>query len=325
MQQFQVQNLSEKILVTGGCGFIGSNLVNKLVADGYSVSVLDDLSTGQKEYIKDSLVEKNCKLTVGSITNFSLLEKMMAGTDVVIHEAAKPDVRASIENLFVDFETNVLGTLNVLQAMAKNEVPKVIFASSGGTVYGETEVIPTPETEPFAPISHYGASKAACEQYVSSFSSLYFMEAISLRLGNIFGPPSNLGVMYDFFWKLKKNPTSLEILGDGKQVKSYLYIDDCVEAHIKSLKTTFTGHMAFNIASSEGITVNEVADAVVKSLNLIKVKYTYTGGERGWAGDVKKAVVDISRAEKMLSWKPKTTTEQGIQNYIKWLEEVNKK
>jgi len=316
--------LSEKILVTGGCGFIGSNLVNKLVADGYSVSVLDDLSTGQKEYIKASLGEKNCKLTVGSITNLSLLEKLLAGVDIVIHEAAKPDVRASIDNLFADFDTNVLGTLNVLQAMVKNEVPKIVFASSGGTVYGETDVIPTPEGEPLAPISHYGASKAACEQYISSFSSLHNMEAISLRLGNIFGPPSNHGVMYDFFWKLKKDSTSLKILGDGKQVKSYLYINDCIDAHIQSLKTSITGHKAFNISSSEGITVTEVANAVVKSLGLTEVKYTYTGGERGWAGDVKKAVVDISKAEKVLAWKPVTQTELGIQKYIKWLKQENK-
>lgn len=317
--------MSEKILVTGGCGFIGSNLVNKLVSDGYSVSVLDDLSTGKKEYLKESLGEKNCKLTVGSITNLSLLEKLFTEVDIVIHEAAKPDVRASTDNLFVDFDTNVLGTLNVLHAMVKCGVPKIIFASSGGTVYGETDIIPTPETEPLAPISHYGASKAACEQYVSSFSSLHNLEAISLRLGNIFGPPSNHGVMYDFFWKLKKDPTSLEILGDGKQVKSYLFIDDCVEAHVQSIKTSISGHMSLNIASAEGITVNEVADAVAKSLDLPDVKYSYTGGERGWAGDVKKAVVDISKAEKILSWKPITLTELGIQKYIKWLIEEYKK
>jgi UDP-glucose 4-epimerase len=208
--------------------------------------------------------------------------------------------------------------------MVKIEVPKIVFASSGGTVYGETDVIPTPETEPLAPISHYGASKAACEQYISSFSSLFNIEAISLRLGNIYGPPSNQGVMYDFFWKLKKDPTSLEILGDGKQVKSYLFIDDCIDAHIQSLKTTITGHMTFNIASIEGNTVNEVANSVVKSLGLTEVEYTYTGGERGWAGDVKKAVVDISKAKKVLSWKPVTSTELGIQKYIKWLKEENK-
>ena len=315
--------MSEKILVTGGCGFIGSNLVNKLLNDGYSVSILDDLSTGKKEFIKGSFGEKNCELIIGSITNLSLLNEMMKKIDAVIHEAAKPDVRASRDNLFSDFETNVLGTLNVLQAMANNEVSKIIFASSGGTVYGETEVIPTPEKEPLAPISHYGASKAACEQYISSFSSLYDMEAISLRLGNIFGPPSNHGVMYDFFQKLKKDSTTMEILGDGKQMKSYLFIDDCVDAHIKSLETTLTGHMTFNIASPEGITVNDVASYVVKSMGLKNVKFTYTGGERGWAGDVKKAVVDISKAERKLSWKPVTPIEEGVQKYIQWLIDKN--
>jgi UDP-glucose 4-epimerase len=316
--------LSEKILVTGGCGFIGSNLVNKLVTDGYSVSVLDDLSTGQKEYIKESLGEKNCELTIGSIINLPLLEKLFVGIDIIIHEAARPDVRSSIDNLLSEFETNVLGTLNVLQAMIKNKIPKIIFASSGGTVYGETEVIPTPETEPLAPISYYGASKAACEQYISSFTSLYDLEAISLRFGNIFGPPAKKGVMHDFFWKLKNDPSSLEILGNGKQVKSYLFVDDCVEAHIQSIKTNITGHTAFNIASNEGITVNEIADEVVKFLELKNVNYSYTGGERGWAGDVKKSVVDISKAEKVLSWKSITSIELGIQKYLKWLSKENR-
>ncbi|MHA1213164.1 MAG: GDP-mannose 4,6-dehydratase, partial [Candidatus Heimdallarchaeota archaeon] len=179
---------------------------------------------------------------------------------------------------------------------------------------------PTPENEPLAPISHYGASKAACEQYLSSFSSLYSIEAYSLRLGNIYGPPSDHGVMYDFYWKLKKDPTTLEILGDGKQIKSYLYVDDCVDAHIQALQTTITGHKPLNIASTEGTTVTEIANEVIKAMTLSDVTLTYTGGKRGWAGDVRKAVVDISQAKKTMGWEPKTTISEGVKKYITWLK-----
>ncbi|TFF84921.1 SDR family NAD(P)-dependent oxidoreductase, partial [Candidatus Heimdallarchaeota archaeon] len=172
-----------KILVTGGCGFIGSNVVNQLVTEGHQVQVLDDLTSGKKKNIQSSLDNKNCQLKIGSITDLSLLTKIMKGYDLVIHEAANPDVRASLKSVYEDFNINVKGTINVLQAMIKNDVPKIIFASSGGTVYGETDVLPTPENQPLAPISHYGATKACCEQYLSSYSSLHDLEAISLRLG----------------------------------------------------------------------------------------------------------------------------------------------
>ncbi|NHJ48009.1 MAG: SDR family NAD(P)-dependent oxidoreductase [Asgard group archaeon] len=316
--------MTKNILVTGGCGFIGSNIVRKLVSEGYNTLVIDDLSAGRKEYISDCLKKENCTFIKGTITDLPFLEKQMKNIEAVIHEAASPDVRASKDNLYSDLDINVLGTINVLQAMVKNNVSKIIFASSGGTVYGETDVLPTPEDEPFAPISHYGASKAACEHYLSSFSSLYDIEAISLRYGNIFGPPSNHGVMHDFFWKLKRDPTKLEILGNGLQIKSYLYVDDCVDANIQSLLTTINGHQAFNIASTEALIVNEIAQTIIEELGLKDVQLIYTGGERGWEGDVKKSVVDISKAEKKISWKPKIAVRDGIRKYIEWLNEKSK-
>ncbi|MFW9923187.1 MAG: SDR family NAD(P)-dependent oxidoreductase [Candidatus Thorarchaeota archaeon] len=310
-----------KILVTGGCGFIGSNIVTRLLKEDKEVKVIDDLSSGNKNYIKSCLEKsKNCRFVKGSITDLEFLEKELNDMDLVIHEAANPDVRASKDNLFRDFEINVIGTINILHAMIKNNVPKIIFASSAGTVYGEAKIIPTPENTSLAPISHYGASKAASEQYMTSFSSLYNIEAISLRLGNIFGPPSNHGVMFDFYQKLKTNPQKLEILGDGKQIKTYLYVEDCVEAHIKAMEKKFQGHIAFNITSSESITVNEIAIGVVDAMGLEKVEFSYTGGERGWAGDVRQAIPDISKAEKLLDWKPKISTLEGIKRYIAWLQ-----
>ncbi|MHA1441030.1 MAG: SDR family NAD(P)-dependent oxidoreductase [Candidatus Heimdallarchaeota archaeon] len=310
----------KKILVTGGCGFIGSNIVQRLVKEGYDVKVIDDLSAGSKDNIKDCLENEKCEFRKGSILDKKLLQEEFKGIDVVIHEAANPDVRTSKDNIYPDFEVNVLGTVNILIAMANENIPKIIFASSGGTVYGETKVIPTPETAPFSPISHYGASKAAAEQYLSSFASLFDIEAISLRLGNIFGPPSNHGVMHDFYWKLKENPKELLILGDGKQTKSYLFVDDCVDAHILALKTKVNGHVAFNIATETGLTVNEIADNVAASMGLTDVTYKYTGGERGWEGDVRKAIVDITKAKEILNWKPNTTVKDGIQKYIDWIK-----
>ena len=267
--------MTKSILVTGGCGFIGSNIVRRLFKEGYKVKVIDNLSSGKREYIEDCLQNNSkCSFIKGSINDIKLLENELQDIDVIIHEAANPDVRTSKDNLFTDFEVNVEGTLKLLQAMTIAKIPKIIFASSGGTVYGETEVIPTPENHPFAPISHYGASKAACEQYMSSFANLYGINAVSLRLGNIFGPPSDHGVMRDFFWKLKKSPEKLEILGNGKQIKSYLFVDDCVDAHMQALKLDLKGHTTFNIATSEGISVTEIANEVVAAMELENVEYS---------------------------------------------------
>ena len=314
--------MTKKILVTGGSGFIGSNIVRRLLLNDFNVKVIDDLSSGKEQYIKDCLKENNeCQFIKGSITDKELLLDETKEIDVIIHEAANPDVKSSTENLYSIFDINVKGTLNILNAMAKNDIKKIIFASSCGTVYGETEIMPTPENQPLNPISHYGASKAASEQYLSSFSSLYGIEAISLRLGNIFGPPSNHGVMFDFFWKLKNNPKKLEILGDGKQTKSYLYIEDCVDAHMKALEKKLVGHQKFNITTSEGITVNEIADAVVEAMALKDVEYTYTGGKRGWAGDVSRAISDNTKAKEILEWEPRTSIKEGIKRYITWLEQ----
>ena len=317
--------MTQKILVTGGSGFIGSNIVRKLISNNFNVLVIDDLSSGKKEYIEDCLKENSkCQFINGSITDMELLIDETKDIDVIIHEAANPDVRASKENLFSFFEINVKGTLNILNAMVNNEITKIIFASSCGTVYGETEILPTPENQPLNPISHYGASKAASENYLSSFSSLYGIEAISLRLGNIYGPPSNHGVIYDFYQKLKKNPKKLEILGDGKQTKSYLYIEDCIEAHLKALEKSFVGHQKFNITTSEAITVNQIAETVVDTLGLKEVEFSYTGGKRGWAGDVSKAISDNTKAKEVLDWEPRISIKEGIKLYFSWLEQQEK-
>lgn len=309
----QIRN--KNVFVTGGCGFIGSHLVDKLVEKGNKVIVVDNLSAGSVENIDT----KKVKFVKGDILDLKLMKKLTKNIDIVFHFAAQPDVRKSYTQVYEDFQVNVLGTINVLEAMRENNVKVMIFASSAGTIYGETKVVPTPEEHPLLPISHYGASKAACEQYLSSYAFLFDMTCVSLRYGNIFGPRSNHGVIYDFFHKLKNNPSSLEILGDGKQEKSYLYIDDCISASLIAAEKSKTGFTPWNISSDKTLIVKEIAKIVVDEMKLKNVKFQYTGGKRGWAGDVVYAYPDITKVKKH-GFVPKVSMEEGIRRYVNWLE-----
>lgn len=196
----------------------------------------------------------------------------------------------------------------------------MIFASSGGTIYGETQQSNN-ENQPLKPISNYGAAKAAIEMYCSSYSSLYSMQITSIRLGNIFGPRSTHGVMYDFYRKLKKNPKELVILGDGKQTKTYLYISDTIEAFNLLLNYENKNYFdVFNVSSNETISVTEIADELTEALGLSNVSYMYTGGKRGWKGDIVFTSMDTNKI-RSLGWSNKITIREGIKLYVKWLNE----
>jgi UDP-glucose 4-epimerase len=246
----------------------------------------------------------------------ALVEKTKSA-DVIFHYAAAPSVKESSEDPLHSFEQNVQGTINVLEAARRNDVSQLVFASTS-TVYGEAE-IPTPESAPLKPISNYGASKVACEMYMRSYSSLYGITAIVLRYANIFGPRTSHGVMYDFFCKLKQDPKKLEILGNGKQKKSYLYINDCIDATLTSLRTK-RQFDAFNIGSEEQVTVDRIAEVMSDELGL-NPEFEYTGGKRGWKGDVPVMLLDVNKI-KSLGWEPKVSTEDGIRRYVRWLEET---
>lgn len=311
----QIKN--KKILITGGAGFIGSHLVSALLKKNNEIVVIDNLSAGLKENINTSKI----KFTKGDILDRKLIIKLTKGVDVVFHFAAQPDVRKSYTQVYDDFEVNVKGTINVLEGMRENKVKVIIFASSAGTIYGETKIIPTPESHPLLPISHYGASKAACEQYLSSYAFLFEMTCVSLRYGNIFGPRSNHGVIYDFFWKLNKSPEELEILGDGRQEKSYLYIDDCISASLLAAEKSKRGFNSWNISSDKTILVRDIAKVVIDEIGLRNTKIRYTGGRRGWPGDVAKAYPEIGKIKKV-HFKSKVSCEEGIRRYVRWLKEV---
>ncbi len=312
--------MSEKIIVTGGCGFIGSHLVDKLIHEGYYVVVVDDLSAGtDTNYLKPYQDTNKAEFHKIDIRDYrKLSETLTEDYKAIFHLAAQPDVKVSVDKPIFDFDVNVNGSMNILELMRSKNIDKLVFASSGGTIYGEPEMHPTPENYPLGPISNYGAAKAAVEMYCSSYACLYDLNIVSLRLGNIFGPRSTHGVMFDFYNKLKKDKHKLTILGDGKQTKTYLYIEDAIEAFYFLSLNSRKNYDYYNVSSEETISVTEIADELVDSLNLHDVHYDYTGGVRGWKGDVIFTSSDMTKLKKK-GWYAKVPIKIGIKHYAKWL------
>lgn len=302
-----------KILVTGGAGFIGSHLIDELIDIGYEINCIDNFSSGKKEYIQHHLGEKNFRLIEGDILKINI-KNVINDCDVVFHLAANPDVKLGATNTKVHFEQNILATYRILEGMRKKGIKKIAFTSTS-TVYGEAVEIPTPEDYgPLIPISLYGASKLACEALISSYCHTFDMGAIIYRFANVVGDRSTHGVTYDFVNKLRKNPNELEILGDGKQKKSYMYISDCVNAMIHGFENKEERVEIFNIGSKDWIDAKTIADIVSQEMGL-KPKYRFTGGVdggRGWKGDVKTMLLSIKEIEE-LGWKPKYGSREAIQ------------
>ena len=311
----------EKALVTGGAGFIGSHLVDRLVEMGCDVVVLDNLSNSSLEYLQDYIDRGLVEFVKGDVRDFETVEGCVEGSSLVFHFAAQYDVRRSVSDPLYDFDVNVHGIINILEAMRKKDVLNIVFASSGGTLYGLAEAFPTPETYPPQPISPYGASKAASEMYISAYCACYGLCGVSLRYANIIGPRSLHGVIFDFYQKLKNEPRNLQILGDGKQKKSYMDVSDCIDASLYATERVESGFNIFNIGSEEWVTVNYIAKIVISELKLRDVELSYTGGEQGWTGDVPLMLLDISKL-KSLGWKPKMRIDEAIRRYVKWLVKI---
>ena len=309
-----------KILVTGGAGFIGSHIVDRLMKEGHEVIVYDNLSSGKIEFIEQHMKSKGFQFVHADLLDFEKLNEVMSGVDLVYHVAANPDVRRGAQDTKVHLEQNVLATYNVLESMRLNDVKDIVFTSTS-TVYGEAEKIPTPEDYgPLAPISLYGASKLASEAFIMAYAHTFEMRAVIYRFANIVGPRSTHGVIYDFIMKLLKNPRELEILGDGTQSKSYLHVEDCVDAIIFGYENRKRGVEIFNIGSEDWINVRKIADIVVEEMGLENVRYRFTGGKRGWKGDVPKMLLSIEKI-KDYGWRPEHNSEESVrltaQNLIK--------
>lgn len=300
-----------RILVTGGAGFIGSHLSEKLIAGGNEVAVLDSFVGSKPENAPEG-----AEIIRHDITK-QLEPRLLQGCGAVFHLAADPSVRTSAENARENFQANALGTFNVLEAARAAGVKKFVFTSTSA-VYGKAEIMPTPETHPAIPVSNYGAGKLAGEAYCASFAYTYGMKSTVLRLANIFGERSTHGVMFDFYQKLRKGPERMEILGNGKQSKSYLHVSDCVSAILLASEKQGKIFDIFNVGSGEQRTVDEIAQLVAKEMGL-SPSFHHTGGSGGWVGDVSEMLLDVKKI-RALGWKPQVSFEEGVSRYIKWLE-----
>ena len=307
----------KRVLVTGGAGFIGSHLIESIIQE-YDVNVLiiDNFSRGKKENLAQ--IKNKVSIIEGDLRNLDFALSNVKDVDLGFHLAANYSVKLSSSDPIFDFNSNALATLHILEAMRKNDVNTMVFASSS-TVYGEVEMLPIPETAELKPISNYGASKVCAETYVHSFSKPYGINGLILRYANIIGPRSDHGVVPDFFKKLKENKKRLLIFGNGKQRKSYLFVSDCVNATLLLLKNFRHGFDVYNVGSEEWITVDDIARIVCDEMDLKNVEFEHTGGERGWLGDVKEFLLDVKKL-KLLGCKPKYSIEQSIRQTVRWLK-----
>ncbi len=307
------------ILVTGGAGFIGSHLVEALLAENH-VTVLDNFSSGKREFLALHQDNPNFRLIEADLLSPEALEEALTGVDMVFHLAANPDVKLGAQNTRVHLEQNVLATYNLLEAMRRCGVKRIAFTSTS-TVYGEATKIPTPEDYgPLLPISLYGASKLACEAQISSYCHTFEMQSWIYRFANIVGERGTHGVLVDFIRKLRENPGELEILGSGKQRKSYLEVRDCVRAMLHCVEHSDEQVNVFNVGSEDSVDVTEIANIVSRQMGLTDVRYRYTGGMdgRGWKGDVIVMQLSIEKIKK-LGWTPRGGCAHAILAAVKAL------
>lgn len=297
-----------KSIVTGGAGFIGSHLVGTLIKRNEEVVVIDNLSTGNKKF-----VNKKATFIKGDLKDFDFCLRNIKDADYVYHLAANGDVREGAKDSKLHFNENVIVTYNVLEAMRINNIKNIVFTSTS-TVYGEAKKIPTPENYgPLIPISLYAASKLCGESLICAYSSIFDLNAWIYRFANVIGLRETRGVLIDFIKKLNNNPNELEVLGDGTQTKSYIYISDCIEGFLHGIESKGKVNI-FNIGSEDYISVREIAEILIDEMK-IKAKIRYTGGKRGWKGDVPKMLLDITKLKK-IGWASKYNSKESIKKTI---------
>lgn len=308
--------------VTGGAGFIGSNLVDRLLADGHKVTVYDNFSTGQERFLEKALSLPQFKLVQGDTLDLEGLIRAMKPAKFVFHLAANADVRFGLEHPRKDLEQNTIATFNVLEAMRANGIRQIAFASTG-SIYGEAVVFPTPETAPF-PIqtSLYGAAKLAGEGLITAYCEGFGFQSHIFRFVSILGERYSHGHVFDFFCKLNSNPEVLEVLGNGRQRKSYLYVQDCIEAMLCAINKTHEKINIFNLGTNEYCTVNDSIGWIMAHLGLTPT-ITYTGGDRGWVGDNPFIFLDCQKIRE-LGWQPKLSIKEGIIKTLEYLQATYK-
>jgi UDP-glucose 4-epimerase len=313
----------QKIFVTGAAGFIGSSLVDRLLAEGKTVVGWDNFSTGQRPFVADALQQPAYRLIEGDNLDLPALTKAMAGCDFVFHLAANADVRFGTDHPGKDLQQNTVATYHVLEAMRANGISRIGFSSTGST-YGESAVIPTPEDAPF-PIqtSLYGASKVAGEGLIQAYCEGFGFEGYIFRFVSILGERYTHGHIFDFYRQLIEHPGHLRVLGDGTQRKSYLYIQDCLAAmlHVTNLGLAAKAKHrvgVFNLGTPEYVRVNDSIGYLCEALQL-QPRLEYSGGNRGWIGDNPFIFLDTKKIQ-ATGWQAKLTIREGILRTLHWLE-----
>ena len=313
----------QRIFVTGAAGFIGSTFVDRLLSDGKSVVGWDNFSTGQRRFLESALRQPGFSLCEGDNLELPALTRAMAGCDSVFHFAANADVRFGTEHPEKDLQQNTIATFNVLEAMRANGIKRIGFSSTG-SVYGEAATIPTPEDAPFpVQTSLYGASKLACEGLLQAYAEGFGFEAHIFRFVSILGERYTHGHVFDFYQQLREHPDHLRVLGDGQQRKSYLYVQDCVDAMLRAVSTPFatpgSRSRIYNLGAPEYVRVNDSIRFICGALGL-QPELRYSGGDRGWIGDNPFIFLDTAKIQ-ATGWKPRLTIEEGIVRTLKWLQQ----
>lgn len=306
-----------KYLITGGAGFIGSHIVDYLINQGHQVIVYDNFSTGRELFIEHHYQNKSFKLVKGDILDKKNLNNAMKNINFVFHLAAHADVKTGFHNHDIDHIQNLEATRSVLESMHENNVTKIAFASTS-SVYGDAELHPTPENFPFVPTSLYGATKAACENYIQAYASYYSWKIFIFRFVSFIGERYTHGIIFDILKKLKKTPKILELLSDGTPKKTSIYIKDGIEAIIKVINSSSDQVNIFNIGHDEILTVDEIVDTILRIANY-KVKKKYLGGDRGWKGDNNFVYLDNKKL-KNIGWRPKYSFKEGIKRTVLYLQ-----
>jgi UDP-glucose 4-epimerase len=306
--------------ITGGAGFIGSSLADRLSLRGVEVAILDDFRTGRREFVTAALERPGVRLVEGDVLDTATVEEAVEGCDWVFHLQANADVRRGLEHPRRDLEQNTIATANVLEAMRARGVSRIAFASTG-SVYGEPAVFPTPEDAPF-PIqtSLYGASKLACEGLIAAYATGYGFTGLVFRFVSILGERYTHGHVFDFYRALKRDPTFLRVLGNGRQEKSYLYVQDCLDAILTAVERhrSPSGVHVYNLGTQETILVENSVRTVAEHLSL-SPRTEYVGGRRGWIGDSPLIQLDTTRIRE-LGWRPRLTIDQAVKRTLEWLD-----
>ena len=305
------------MLITGGAGFIGSNMTDRLLNDEKNeVTIIDNFCSGQMSYIKDHQKNNRFNLIKGDMLDIELLKDIIQGQDFVYHFSANPDIAKGMIQTDLDLKQSIIATYNLMEAMRIHNIKNIVY-SSGSGVYGDVGFIETAESfGPLLPISMYGASKLGAEGIISAFCHMFDIQAWIYRFANVVGRRQTHGVGFDFINKLRKNSEMLQILGDGKQSKSYIHISDVIEAMLYTIEKSNDRVNLFNVATYDYITVNEIAKIVIEEMALNNVILEHTDGDRGWKGDV--PVVRINQRKiNNLGWKPKLSSIEAVRLSIK--------